>query len=84
MSRKKAYVALAVTTAVGVLGAASAAANDRSDETSYQRGAVMPCSLYGVNPAYHPRIFGNAVAARSYGFVQGTDHIWRVEDNCHR
>jgi hypothetical protein len=29
----------------------------------------------GVNPAYHPGIFGNAATARSYGFVQSA-HGW--------
>jgi hypothetical protein len=49
MSGRKAFVALVVTTAaLGILGAASAAANDRSDERSRERGSVVPCSLDGV------------------------------------
>jgi hypothetical protein len=42
----------------------------------------MPCSLDGVNPVYHPHIFGNPAVARSYGFVQGPDHTWHVISNC--
>jgi hypothetical protein len=41
------------------------------------RGAVMPGSLDGVNPAYHPGIFGNAATAASYGFVK-TPQGWAV------
>ena len=47
-------------------------------------GAVMPCSLDGVNPVYHPDIFGNPTAARSYGFVLGPDRVWRVRPDCSR
>jgi hypothetical protein len=42
-------------------------------------GGVRPCSLAGVNPVYHPQIFGNAAAAREFGFVQGPDHTWHVD-----
>jgi len=83
MSGNKACVALAVTTAVGVLVATSAAAVDK-DQPGDTRGNVRPCSLDGVNPAYHPRIFGNAAAARSYGFVQGRDRYWRLQESCRR
>jgi len=86
MSGRKAFVALVVTTAaLGILGAASAAANDRGDERSRERGSVRPCSLDGVNPAYHPYIFGNPAAAYAvYGFVRSPDGTWQVEPNCHR
>jgi hypothetical protein len=42
-------------------------------------GGVRPCSLAGVNPVYHPQIFGNAATAREFGFVQGPDHTWHVD-----
>jgi hypothetical protein len=42
-------------------------------------GSVRPCTLDGVNPVYHPQIFGNAAAARAYGFVQSPDHAWHVD-----
>ena len=85
MREKKAFVALVVTTAaLGILGAASAAANDRGDR-GRERGSVRPCSLDGVNPAYHPYIFGNPAAAYAqYGFVRSRDGTWQVEPNCHR
>jgi hypothetical protein len=86
MTRNKAFIVLAITAALGVLGAASAVAKDdmgggRGDE---QGGSVVPCSLSGVNPAAHPQIFGNPVAAKSYGFVQSRDGTWHVQDNCSR
>jgi hypothetical protein len=86
MSGKKALVALAVTIALGVLGAAPAAGNeDRPDRGDDRGGAVTPCNLTGVNPAHHPEIFGNpAVAAREYGFIKSRDGAWHVEPNCHR
>jgi hypothetical protein len=61
MIGNKAFVVLAAAVAVSVLGAASQAlaGSDR-----YPRGGfVMPGSLDGVNPAYHPGIFGNPAAA---------------------
>jgi hypothetical protein len=82
MRRDKAFVVIAITTALGILGTAAAAGehHDRGRE----RGYVVPCSLVGVNPVYHPEIFGNPAAAKAYGFVQGPDRVWRVESNCRR
>ena len=81
MSGRKVFIALAVITVLSILGADSAAAgSDRRPRGGY----VVPCSLVGVNPVYHPHIFGNpAVAKAYYGFVQGRDGTWRVQDNCH-
>jgi hypothetical protein len=85
MSGKKAFVALAVTTALGVLGTASAVANDMGDGGHGEGGgSVVPCSLAGINPAHHPEIFGNPATAASYGFVRGRDGAWHVQPNCHR
>jgi hypothetical protein len=86
MSGKMAFIALAVITALGVLGTASAVAGqDDMNERGERGGSVRPCSLDGVNPAHHPEIFGNpAVAAREYGFVRSRDGTWHVEPNCHR
>jgi hypothetical protein len=58
MSRRKTFVALAVTAAVSALGAAGAAANS-VDRTDYRGGFVIPGSPGGVNSAYHPHYFGN-------------------------
>jgi hypothetical protein len=83
MNGNKAFVALAVTTALGVLGAASAAAGEHNDRNREREGFVVPCSLSGVNPAHHAEIFGNpAVAAREYGFVKSRDGTWQVQDHC--
>jgi hypothetical protein len=84
MIGNKAFVVIPITIALGVLGAASAAAGDRNDDRGRARGYVVPCSLAGVNPVYHPEIFSNPAAARAYGFVQGPDRVWRVESNCRR
>ena len=45
-------------------------------------GFVKPCSLDGVNPVYHPDIFGNPAVARSFGFVLSRDGAWHVIPNC--
>jgi hypothetical protein len=85
MSGKKAFVALAVTSALVALGAASAAAGTDRDRGGQDRyGSVRPCSLDGVNPVHHPEIFGNAAAALSFGFVQTRGGAWQVVPNCHR
>jgi hypothetical protein len=84
MSGKKALVALAVTSALVALGTASAAAGEDHDRGRDRYGSVVPCSLDGVNPAYHPEIFGNAAIALSFGFVQARGGAWQVVPNCHR
>jgi hypothetical protein len=81
MIGNKAFVALAVTTALGILGAASVALAKSSRHSS---GNVMPCSLDGVNPVYHPQIFGNPAVAASYGFIRSPDGTWHLRPNCHR
>jgi hypothetical protein len=76
---------LAGIIALGVLGAASAAWAWGDDYWWRKRGFVIPCSLDGVNPAYHPEIFGNPAVARDiYGFVRSRDGSWHVEKNCVR
>jgi hypothetical protein len=82
MSGRKAFGALAITTALLVLGVAAAAGSERDRGDREHGGAVKPCSLDGVNPAYHPEVFSNAAAAAAYGFVQGPDRVWRVRANC--
>jgi len=83
---RKAFVALALMAAFGILDAAPVAASKDDIDTRGERGgSVRPCSLDGVNPAHHPEIFGNpAVAAREFGFVKSRDGTWHVEPNCHR
>jgi hypothetical protein len=85
MIGNKAFVALAITTALSFLGAASAVAmKDDSDQRGDRGGSVRPCSLDGVNPIHHPEIFGNAATALSFGFVRSRDGAWQVGPNCRR
>jgi hypothetical protein len=71
----KSKIALA---AALILGTASAALAGQSDERG---GYVMPGSLDGVNPVYHPGIFGNPAVAKSYGFIQSRDGTWHVRSD---
>jgi hypothetical protein len=61
-----------------VIATASAALAGQSVDRTAPGGHVMPGSMDGVNPAYHPGIFGNPAVAKSYGFVQSTDGTWHV------
>jgi hypothetical protein len=83
MIGNKAFIVVAITTALSMLGAASAAGSDRP--AGRERGGyVVPCSLVGVNPVYHPDIFGNAAAAYAYGYVRSRNGAWQVRPGCHR
>jgi hypothetical protein len=85
MSGHKAFVALAVTAAIGVLCTASALAGDNGRNSGRERGGwVAPCSLDGVNPAYHPEIFGNSAVAATYGFARSSNGAWQVRPGCRR
>jgi len=82
MSGRRLFLAISAVLAIGMVGADSAAAGGQT--RWWDRGGfVKPCSLEGVNPAYHPGIFGNAAVARAYGFVQSRDGTWHVMSNCH-
>jgi hypothetical protein len=73
------FIVLAIIAVFGVLGVSTAAWS----HTHHKGGFVKACSLDGVNPAYHPKIFGNpAVAASEYGFLQSRDGTWHVQGNC--
>jgi hypothetical protein len=84
MNGKQAVVTLSVIAlaTLGGLGTAVAAGEPRDNQKSRDTPSVMPCSLVGVNPAYHPEIFGSAATAREYGFVRGRDGTWQVAPNC--
>ena len=84
MTGNKALVVAAITAALGILGTVPAAASDHNGNQNHQRSYVLPCSLDGVNPVYHPEIFGNAAAAASYGFVRSPDGSWHVRPGCRR
>ena len=77
MVGNKTLITLSLAAALGVLGVASAAASEHGDRGT-RGGFVMPGSLDGVNPAYHPDIFGNPAVASEYGFVQSRDGAWHV------
>jgi hypothetical protein len=63
----------AITATLGLVGTSSAAWS-YFDGRHFHGGFVKPCSLDGVNPAYHPDIFGNPAFAKAvYGFVLGRD-----------
>jgi hypothetical protein len=47
-------------------------------------GWVVPCSLDGVNPYRHHRIFRHSAIAWDYGFFRSTDGAWLVRADCHR
>jgi len=83
MTGNKLFVMIAITTTLGILATAATAGSDRDDQR-IPRGYVVPCSLDGVNPGYHPEVFGNPAWARAYGFVQSRDGSWHVEPNCVR
>jgi hypothetical protein len=67
-----------LATTLGALAAASAVASEHSDGRGDRGGFVVPGSLDGVNPAYHPDIFGNPAVAAAYGFEQSRDGVWHV------
>jgi hypothetical protein len=77
MVGNKTFITLSLAAALGVLGVASAAASEHSGRGD-RGGFVMPGSLVGVNPVYHPDIFGNPAVASAYGFVQSRDGTWHV------
>jgi hypothetical protein len=80
MVGNKTFITLSFAAALGVLGVASAAASEHGDRGTHG-GFVMPGSLAGVNPAYHPDIFGNPAVASEYGFVQSRDGAWHVRSD---
>ena len=77
MIGNRSFITLSLATALGVLGAASAVATEHSGRDD-RGGFVVPGSLVGVNPVYHPDIFGNPAVASAYGFVQSRDGTWHV------
>jgi hypothetical protein len=85
MNRKMAFVALCVG-ALGtfrVLAAAFGAGVDKEPREPIEPGSIMPCSLVGVNPVYHPEVFANPATAREFGFIRAKDGTWQVIPNCH-
>jgi hypothetical protein len=69
MNHTRIPFALSAAVAIGVLIGDSAAHAGSKDDGESGGGFVVPGNLDGVNPAYHPDIFGNPSVARAYGFV---------------
>ena len=72
MSSKKTLIAISAI-ALGIVGAASVAQANDSGENN-QGGFVMPGSMDGVNPVYHPGWFPRYAARRdnagnTYGYA---------------
>jgi hypothetical protein len=84
--RRGALALATAVTALVVLSNTSAAWAFGDCEGYYRRcrGFVVPCSLDGVNPVYHPSTFGNPAVAREYGFIRSRDGSWHAERNCVR
>jgi hypothetical protein len=83
MIGNKSFITLSLVAALGVLGTASALASEHGDRGT-RGGYVVPGSLDGVNPAYHPDIFGNAATAYAYGFVRSPNGTWHVRNDWRR
>jgi multidrug efflux pump subunit AcrB len=73
MRARKAFAALAIcivismvlSTVLGALAITPAAASSFFSDGRHKGGFVVPCSLVGVNPVYHPDIFGNPAFAEA-------------------
>ena len=85
MSGKQiALVALSLIVLATSGGLRTAFAAMERDGHSREPGSVLPCSLAGVNPVFHPEIFGNPATALHYGFTRARDGSWQVVPNCRR
>jgi len=74
MSGKRILIALSAAAALGILGAACGAQANDSGENN-MGGSVVPGSMVGVNPVYHPDWFGTPAGAGSaYGYVATPSH----------
>jgi len=82
MTRNTTLAVVAIAAALGVLGTTVAFASSDFSDRRNKGGYVIPCSLDGVNPVYHPDIFRNPAVARSYGFYLGPDRAWHVVPGC--
>jgi hypothetical protein len=67
MSNTRIVIALSTAVVIGTFVGGSP--SEASDRDSQSGGFVVPGSLDGVNPVYHPGIFRYPSVARAYGFV---------------
>src|SRR5215472_5433681 len=70
ITMRKALLVLCSAVALGVVGASVAQANEPTDEYG---GSVMPGSMDGVNPVFHPYWFGPA-ARQAYRAQAGNPY----------
>lgn len=63
MSGKRTLIAICAASALGSLGTASVAQAGNQGED--RGGFVMPGSMDGVNPVYHPEWFGKGASTRN-------------------
>ena len=87
MNGTRAFVLLAGIAALASLSTASTSWAQHVQKKGFQGGTghLKHCSLSGVNPIYHPDVFGDPAVAKSYGFVQSKDGRWHVSPElCHR
>jgi hypothetical protein len=87
MTREKSAamsIAAGIVTTALVVGATTSAWASFFGGRHNRGGFVQRCSLDGVNPAYHPGIFGDPGVAASYGFYPGRDGNWHVRPDCMR
>ncbi len=82
MGGKATLIALGVVAVFAASVTPSLAGKDDASDRMEKGGAIVPCSLDGINPAFHPEIFGNPARARSYGFVRSPNGTWQVVANC--
>jgi hypothetical protein len=76
MTGGKTLIALSTATALSLLSAASVAqASNENDGGNETGGFVLPGSMDGVKPAYHPGWFGRVRNARdTFGYAPVPNH----------
>ena len=67
MSGRRTSIAISAAIVLGIVGAATAALANDSGEND-RGGYVVPGSMVGVNPVYHPDLFGKA-GGGAYGYA---------------
>ena len=73
MTNGKTLIALSTAIALGLLGAVSVA--QASNENDERGGYVLPGSTDGVNPVYHPELFGNGRnTGDAFGYAPISSH----------
>jgi hypothetical protein len=70
MSGRTTSIAISAAIVLGIVGATTAALSNDSGENN-MGGYVVPGSMAGVNPVYHPRWFGRAASAGPAGDAYG-------------